>query len=95
MTDSTLTQSRALWNRISLDLRSDETLAQLLDRGEIAAWRALYRLAREDAELRARIARLVATVPLSMPYFWIAALASLDEDVDYDVKLPAHDRDWV
>jgi hypothetical protein len=56
-------RSRALWNRDALDLRSDEVLAQLLDRGEMAAWRDLYRMARVDAELRARIHRIVLTVP--------------------------------
>lgn len=56
--------SRALWNRSGLDLESDEVLAQLLDRGEMAAWRMLYRLARTDPRLRARIARIVLTVPL-------------------------------
>ena len=58
-----LARSRALWNRDALDLRSDEVLAQLLDRGEMAAWRDLYRMARVDAELRARIHRIVLTVP--------------------------------
>ena len=32
-------RSQALWNRSRLDLRSDEQLAQLLDRGELSAWR--------------------------------------------------------
>ena len=50
---------RALWNRATFDLRSDEVLAQILDRGELADWRALYRLAHADAQLRARIRRLV------------------------------------
>lgn len=85
---SALTTSRALWNRRGLDLRSDEILAQILDRGELAAWRELYALAREDADLRARIARIVATVPLPFGHFWLAALASLGEPVDFDVDLP-------
>ena len=79
---------RALWNRDALDLRSDEVLAQILDRGELADWRELYRLARGDARLRARIHRLVRTVPLPFPHFWLAALASLGEPVVFDVSVP-------
>jgi len=77
-----LETSRALWNRSRLALESDEVLAQVLDRGEIAAWRELYRLARTDPELRARIARTVLTVPVPLPRFWLAALADLGEPVD-------------
>ncbi|PYV13861.1 MAG: hypothetical protein DMG07_13240 [Acidobacteria bacterium] len=83
-----LESSRALWNRSSLDLESDEVLAQLLDRGEMAAWRALYRMARADARLRARIKRIVLTVPLPLPRFWLAALASLGEPVDWSAPVP-------
>ena len=79
---------RALWNRGGFDLRSDEMLAQVLDRGELADWRALYRLAHADAQLRARIRRLVLTVPLPLPHFWLAALASLGEPVDFDAPVP-------
>lgn len=79
---------RALWNRSTLDLRSDEVLAQILDRGELADWRELYRLAGADAQLRARIRRLVLTVPLPLPRFWLAALASLGDPVDYDAPVP-------
>jgi hypothetical protein len=79
---------RALWNRDGLDLRSDEVLAQILDRGELADWRELYRLALGDPQLRARIRRLVGTVPLPLPHFWLAALASLGEAVDFDVSVP-------
>ena len=79
---------RALWNRDGLDLRSDEILAQILDRGTMADWRELYRLARADAELRARIHRLVLTVPLPLPRFWLAALATLGEAVDFDAAVP-------
>jgi hypothetical protein len=79
---------RALWNRGMLDLRSDEVLAQVLDRGELADWRALYRLAHGDARLRARIRRLVLTVPLPFPHFWLAALASLGDPVDFDAPVP-------
>ena len=37
-----LARSRALWNRSALDLDSDEVLAQILDYGSLADWRALY-----------------------------------------------------
>jgi len=80
--------SRALWNRRALDLRSDEVLAQILDRGEVTAWRALYRMARSDKALRARIRQIVLTVPVALPHFWLAALASLGEKVDVGAVLP-------
>ena len=83
-----LERSRALWNRSRLELDSDEILAQVLDRGEMTAWRALYELARHDLRLRARIARIVRTVPLPLPRFWLAALASLGEAVDFNAVLP-------
>jgi hypothetical protein len=90
MSNETLESSRALWNRSRLDLRSDEILAQILDRGEMGAWRALYRLARDDADLRRRIARIVTTVPTPLPRFWLAALASLGEPVDLGAKVPEY-----
>lgn len=80
--------SRALWNRDTVDLGSDEILAQILDRGELSAWRALYAAARRDPGLRRRIQRLVLTVPLPLPRFWLAALASLGEAVDFDADVP-------
>src|SRR5262245_39702759 len=80
--------SRPLWNRAAPDLGSDELLAQMLDLGDLHDWRALYRLARGEAQLRARIGRLVRTVPLPLPHFWLAALASLGEPVDWDVPVP-------
>jgi hypothetical protein len=83
-----LERSRALWNRDVLDLRSDEVLAQLLDRGEMAAWRDLYDMARADAEFRARIHRIVLTVPLPLPHFWLAALGSLGQAVDFGAPVP-------
>jgi hypothetical protein len=83
-------KSRALWNRSGLNLESDEVLAQILDSGEMGAWRALYHMARTDARLRARIKRIVLTVPLPLPRFWLAALASLDEPVDVGAKVPDH-----
>jgi len=82
--------SRALWNRAALDLESDEMLAQILDRGDLPDWRVLYRMAAGDAQLRARIGRLVRTVPLPLPHFWLAALASLDEPVDWDAPVPGY-----
>ncbi len=57
-----LSNSRALWNRSRLALESDEVLAQILDRGELEAWREIYRLAAlpgdEAAALRRRILSL-------------------------------------
>jgi hypothetical protein len=85
--------SRALWNRSGLDLDSDEVLAQVLDRGEMETWRVLYRLARTDARLRARLKRIVLTVPLPLPRFWLAALASLGEAVDLSTDVPDYYRE--
>ena len=93
MTDlDILARSRALWNRERLDLRSDEILAQILDRGDMDAWRALYRLAKYDPELRRRILGVVRTVPIALPRFWLAALASLGEPVDLGGRLPSEDE---
>jgi hypothetical protein len=61
-------------------------VAQILDRGDLADWRELYRLARGDVQLRARPHRLVLTLPL--PHFWLAALANLGETVDFDAPVP-------
>ena len=88
MKTPTIGASRALWNRSALDLDSDEVLAQILDRGEMATWRALYRMASTDARLRARIKTIVLTVPLPLPRFWLAALASLGEAVDLGAQIP-------
>jgi hypothetical protein len=90
MSEPALEISRALWNRAQLHLRSDEVLAQLLDRGELAAWRALYRLAREDAALRQRLVHIVLTVPLPMPHLWLAALKGLGEPVEVSAKVPPY-----
>jgi hypothetical protein len=92
MKTDALERSRALWNRSVLDLRSDEILAQILDRGEMDSWRPLYRLAAADSDLRRRIARIVRTVPLALPRFWLAALASLGEDVDLGAPVPRYDE---
>lgn len=77
----TLARSRALWNRDRLDLESDEVLAQVLDRGSLEDWRALYALAAGDPALRRRIVKLVALVPMYLPHFWLAAMQSLGEVV--------------
>jgi hypothetical protein len=76
------------WNRTHLDLRSDEVLAQVLDRGDLEAWRELYRLASDDRTLRQRILAVVRRVPLPYPAFWLAALASLGEPIDWGMSLP-------
>lgn len=80
--------SRALWNRTRGEIESDEVLAQILDRGEMTTWKALYQAARTDAMLRGRIARIVRTVPLPLPRFWLAALAALGEEVDLTGPVP-------
>jgi len=88
---SRLESSPALWNRAYLDLRSEETIAQILDRGELADWRELYRLAREDTGLRERIRRVVLRVPLPCGHFWLAALGNLGEPVDWSTPLPSEE----
>lgn len=89
MTDEeVLSRSRALWNRTGLDLTSMEVLAQILDRGEMNDWRALYALASRDVDLRRRIYEVIRAVALPLPFFWLAALASLGEAVDYELHLP-------
>ena len=79
------------WNRSRLDLASDEMLAQILDRGDLEAWRELYRLASADVTLRRRIGGVVRRVALPYPGFWLAALASLGEPVDWSMSLPRDD----
>jgi hypothetical protein len=32
----------------------------------------------------------VTVVPIALPRFWLAALASLGETVDYDVAIPSY-----
>lgn len=89
--DRALERSRALWNRSALDLESDEILAQILDRGEVHAWRAIYALAAADARLRRRIHRVIREVPLPLPRLWLAALAALGEPVDLGTPVPPYD----
>lgn len=83
---SSLARSRALWNRSRVELASDEVLAQILDRGEIAAWREIYRLASGDdpaaVHLRRRIVHLCRTVPLAYPHLFLAAVGALGEKHD-------------
>ena len=81
-----LRRSPALWNRHTLDLNSNETLAQILDRGSLDDWRALYRLAQDgegDAQLardlRRRLLEVLKTVPVPLPHFWLAALESISD----------------
>jgi hypothetical protein len=87
-----LSRSRALWNRTGLVLESDEVLAQLLDRGEIEAWRELYRMAtgpgEDAAKLRRRILRLCQTVPLSFPHLFIAAMGALEGPIEPYPSVP-------
>lgn len=92
MTTQPLAESRALWNRTRLDLESDEVLAQILDRGEMSAWRSLYALCQSDPQLRARITRIVLTVPMPLPRFWLAAMASLGDGVDLSAPVPDYYR---
>lgn len=87
----TLERSRALWNRNALDLTSDEVLAQVLDRGDMQDWRTLYELAGRDSEVRARIHRIVRTVPLPLAHFWLAALVSLGEPVNLAAPVPSEE----
>ena len=79
------------WNRSRLDLASDEMLAQILDRGDAAAWQELYQLAAGDEVLRRRLLAVVRRVPLPFPGFWLAAMASLGEVVDWTLPLPEDD----
>ena len=80
--EQTLAASRALWNRTGFDPASEEALAQVLDRGSMADWRALHALARVDQSLRRRIVHVVARAPMYLPHFWLAAMESLGEVVD-------------
>ncbi len=87
-----LAGSRALWNRRRLALDSDEVLAQILDRGELEAWREIYRLASGTSDqasaFRRRILRLCQTVPLSFPHLFLAALGALGEDLEPYPQVP-------
>ena len=80
--------SKALWNRSSVDLRSDEQLAQLMDRGSLADWGALRDLALYDPTLRSRMRGIVERVAIGFPGFWLALLAGLGEPVDWTRPFP-------
>lgn len=88
MSTGALERAVVSWNRSRLDLASDEVLAQILDRGDLAAWRELYALAGADAQLRRRILAVVERVPLPFPAYWRAAMASLGEQVDWSATPP-------
>jgi hypothetical protein len=88
MNTAALERAALAWNRSRLDLASDEILAQIMDRGDLASWRELYALASVDVAMRARILRIVERVPIPYPHFWLAALASLGEPIDWTVALP-------
>jgi hypothetical protein len=87
-----LAHSRALWNRRGVDLESDEVLAQILDRGELEAWREIYRLAsgsdEQAAALRRRIVHLCRTVPLAFPHLFLAAVGALGEKLEPYPEVP-------
>ena len=92
-----LGRSRALWNRSRLDLESDEVLAQILDFGEVEAWREIYRRAKQEtgagAALRQRVLRLCRTAPLPFPHLFIAAMAYLGESVEPYPEVPSRRDD--
>ena len=83
-----LARSRALWNRSALDLRSDEQLTQLMDRGSLTDWALLRDLAVADTGLRKRMLKVVQQVEIGFPGFWLALLASMGETIDWDRPLP-------
>ena len=88
-----LSESPALWNRTVADLDSDEVLAQAMDRGTLADWRVLYRIARDTPEPRRRMLHISRTVPIAMPHLFIAALGTLGEPVDPGPETPDRDAD--
>lgn len=62
-------------------MESDEVLCQILDRGQMRDWRALYALARESPPLRRRIVHLCQTTPIGFAHLFLAAMAGLGEPV--------------
>ncbi len=82
--------SKAFWNRSSVDLRSDEQLAQLMDRGSVSDWAVLRDLALADATLRTRMRHIVERVEIGFPGFWLALLAGMGEAVDWSRPLPTN-----
>ncbi len=85
--------SKAFWNRSSVDLRSDEQLAQLMDRGNVADWGALRDLALGDPTLRSRMRGVVERVEIGFPGFWLATLVGMGEPVDWTKPLPRSQSD--
>ncbi len=83
-----LARSKALWNRSSVDLRSDEQLAQLMDRGSLSDWAILRDMALLDPSLRTRMRKIVERVEIGFPGFWLATLAGIGEPVDWSKPLP-------
>ncbi len=85
-----LARSRALWNRERLDLESNEILAQIVDRGSLEDWRALYQLLCAEGDqasrLRERIHEILFKVPTGRPHFWLAVLAGLGHRVDWSAE---------
>jgi hypothetical protein len=88
MSTEALERTVVAWNRSGFDRESDEMLAQILDRGDLAAWRELFALARDDRDLRQRILSVVGRVPLPYAGFWLAALAHLGEPIDWTHPRP-------
>ncbi len=88
ITSAQLAGSKAFWNRSVVDLRSDEQLAQLMDRGSVEDWAVLRDLALVDAALRSRMREVVERVEIGFPGFWLALLASMGEPVDWNRPLP-------
>jgi len=68
MTTGALERAILGWNRDRLDLASDEILAQILGRDDLAAWQELYALAAADPALRRRLLVLIERVPLPYPH---------------------------
>ena len=70
-------------------------LAQILDPGELDAWRAIYRRAaketREGAALRRRIVHVCCTVPVAFPHLFLAAMAHLGEVIEPYPDVPMQD----
>jgi hypothetical protein len=84
-----LSHSKALWNMSRFDLGSDEALSQILDRGSLEDWSALYALMRSDGDealrLRERVHGILYRVPEPYPWFWLAALSALGHPVDWSL----------
>jgi len=80
-----LRASAALWNRNGLNLQSTETLAQIMDRGSMTDWRALWALQSADAELAQRMLAMATQVPIDTAWFWQAALSAAGHAVPWQV----------